>query len=115
MATEMLMEEHKERPAAALDVVAAPTAARATFMRLLLALTTGGLLWASHFPLANGWLAWIALVPLLCLVRSTAMGWRVWLPAWIGGLAFFVPALQWVRVADPRMFYTWIGLSLYCS
>jgi apolipoprotein N-acyltransferase len=28
---------------------------------------------------------------------------------------FFVPILQWMRVADPRMYFTWIGLALYCS
>jgi apolipoprotein N-acyltransferase len=87
------------------------------FVRLCLpALATGGLLWLCHFPLAWGWLlGWVALVPFLSLVRSTATGWRVYLAAWLGGLAFFVPVLQWMRVADPRMYFTWIGLAIYCA
>jgi apolipoprotein N-acyltransferase len=33
----------------------------------------------------------------------------------VGGLAFFIPALQWMRVADKQMVYTWIALAFYCS
>jgi apolipoprotein N-acyltransferase len=79
------------------------------------ALLSGGLLWMCYFPLAQGWLAWIALVPLLVLVRSPATAWRVTLAAWLGGLVFFWPVLQWMRVADDRMYYTWAGLATYCS
>jgi apolipoprotein N-acyltransferase len=82
---------------------------------LLPALATGGLLWMCHFPLAWGWLGWVALVPLLCLVRSSARRRVVYLSAWAGGLLFFVPALQWMRVADPAMYATWIALAVYCS
>ena len=62
-----------------------------------------------------GWLAWFALVPFLFLVRTTARPSLVYLCAYAGGLAFFGPALQWMRVADPRMIITWIFLALYCS
>jgi apolipoprotein N-acyltransferase len=82
---------------------------------LLPALVTGGLLWLCHFPVAWGWLGWVALVPLLSLVRSRARPWRVYLSAWLSGLAFFVPVLQWMRVADDRMYFTWIALALYCA
>jgi apolipoprotein N-acyltransferase len=37
------------------------------------------------------------------------------LAAWAAGLAFFFPILQWMRVADYRMYATWISLALYCS
>jgi apolipoprotein N-acyltransferase len=83
--------------------------------RLLPALATGGLLWLCHFPVACGWLAWLALVPLLCLVRSDARPRRLYLCAWAGGLVFFWPVLQWMRVADVRMYATWAGLATYCS
>jgi apolipoprotein N-acyltransferase len=83
--------------------------------RLAPALLTGALLYGSYFPLACGWLAWVALVPLLCLVRAGASGKRVFLCAWAGGLAFFVPALQWMRVADPAMYVTWAVLAAYCA
>ena len=77
------------------------------------ALLTGLLLWLCYFPVAWGWLAWIALVPLLALVRTS--GRRVYRAAYVGGLAFFLPALQWMRVADYRMYFPWIGLALYIA
>jgi apolipoprotein N-acyltransferase len=81
----------------------------------LLSLLTAGLLWLCYFPAAQGWLAWIALVPLLALVRSPARPRLLYLSAWIGGLTFDLAAMQWMRVADPRMYFTWIGLAFYCS
>src|SRR5438477_10834252 len=79
------------------------------------AIATGALLWSCFFPANCGWLAWIALVPFLCLVRSTARARQVYLAAWACGLFCYVPALQWMRVADDRMVFTWAGLALYCS
>jgi apolipoprotein N-acyltransferase len=79
------------------------------------ALVTAGLLWLCYFPADCGWLAWVALVPLLVLVRSPARPWRVYLAAWAGGLAFYWPVLQWMRVADPRMYATWAILATYCA
>ncbi len=103
-----------ETPAPKPTVPAARRGPRASFL-LLAALATAGLLWLSYFPVNCGWLAWFALVPLLALVRTTARPRIVYLTAWLGGLAFYVPALQWMRVADPRMYFTWIGLAIYCS
>jgi apolipoprotein N-acyltransferase len=82
---------------------------------LLPALLTAGLLFACYFPLDCGWLAWVALVPLLALVRSGASKKRIFFCAWAGGTAFFVPVLQWMRVADPAMYATWAALAIYCS
>lgn len=82
---------------------------------LLAALTTAGLLYLAYFPVACGWLAWFAFVPLLGFVRATARPRRIYALAWLAGLAFYGPALQWMRVADPRMYATWIFLALYCS
>jgi hypothetical protein len=78
-----------------------------------LALATAALLWLCYFPADCGWLAWVALVPLLCLVRLPARPRRFpHLAAFAAGLAFYLPALQWMRVADPRMYFTWVGLAL---
>jgi apolipoprotein N-acyltransferase len=52
---------------------------------------------------------------MLCLVRSEARPWRVYLPAWLGGLLFYAFALQWMRVAHPLMYYTWAMLAVWCS
>src|ERR1051326_7051446 len=65
---------------------------------LLPALASAALLYLCYFPLDWGWLAWVALVPLLCLVRSAARPRRIYFAAWLGGLAFFWTALQWIRV-----------------
>src|SRR5262249_42671175 len=35
--------------------------------------------------------------------------------AWAGALIFFWTALQWMRVADYRMYYTWGALATACS
>ncbi len=80
-----------------------------------LAATTGVLLWLCHFPIAWGWLAWVALVPLLALIRSPARPRTIYLSAYFGGIVFYGPVIQWMRVADPRMYFTWIGLAIYCS
>jgi apolipoprotein N-acyltransferase len=82
---------------------------------LLPALLSAGLCWLSYFPVNYGWLGWVALVPLLTLVYSPARPRRIYFFAWLGGLAFFGPALQWLRVADPRMVWSWVGLTLYCA
>jgi apolipoprotein N-acyltransferase len=58
------------------------------------------LLWLSYFPVACGWLAWFALVPLLALVRARQSFRCLFLCAWLSGLAFFVPALWWMHAAD---------------
>jgi apolipoprotein N-acyltransferase len=80
-----------------------------------LALTNAALLWLCYFPVACGWLIWIALVPLLALLRSSARPRWIYFSAWLGSLAFYLAAIQWMRVADPRMYATWIALAFYCS
>src|SRR6516225_861706 len=82
--------------------VATPTVP-GTRVVLPLAGSSGVLLWLCYFPVDWGWLAWFALVPLLALVRSPSRARVIYLSAFAGGLAFYVPALQWMRVADPRM------------
>jgi apolipoprotein N-acyltransferase len=79
------------------------------------AIPSAFLLWASHFPLAVGPLAWLALVPLLSLARLPLTAGRTAAVTAIGGMLFFLPAMQWMRVADPMMYLTWLGMSLYCS
>src|SRR5205814_324666 len=82
---------------------------------LAAALLTAALLWAAYFPLNFGWLIWFALVPFLTLVRAEAPARRLYGAAFASGLAFYVASLQWMRVADYRMYATWIGLSIACA
>jgi apolipoprotein N-acyltransferase len=92
-----------------------PGAVRLPWPCLLPALATGGLLWLCYFPVAWGWLGWVALVPLLSLVRTEARPRRIYLSAWAAGLAFFVPALYWMGVAGTWMIAAWVALALYIS
>lgn len=119
MATESQLDKSSSSPQAQAaprsNLNSQPSRSKYHFPTLLPALATGGLLWLGHFPMAWSWFAWFALVPLLCLVRSPARPRRIYLCAWLGGVAFFFPALQWMRVADERMLYTWLALALYCS
>ena len=50
---------------------------RSMLFSLTCGAVTGGLLWLCYFPVAWGWLAWIALVPLLALVRTRISGGRL--------------------------------------
>ena len=91
-------------------------AARGTRLLVGAALLSGGLLWLSFYPLSLGYIfGWVALVPFLLLVRAQAKPKVLYLCAWLTGLAFFVPTLQWMHVADWRMYFTWIALAVYCS
>ncbi len=85
------------------------------FTLALPALASAGLLWMCYHPLSWGWLAWVALVPLLCLVRSERRPRAIYGAALTCGTLFFLASLQWMRVADGMMYATWIALGLYCG
>src|SRR5215208_6840722 len=79
------------------------------------AILSGLLQYAAYFPLDAGLLAWVALVPLLSLVRANARPRRIYFAAFVGGLFCYVPAIQWMRVAHPAMYASWLMLAIYCS
>ncbi|MBA4065559.1 MAG: apolipoprotein N-acyltransferase [Isosphaera sp.] len=70
------------------------------------------LLWAAFFPLDLGFLGFVALVPWLSLVRAPVSRRRRYLAAYLGGAAFFGLATNWVRVAHPMMYLSWLGLTV---
>ncbi len=80
-----------------------------------LAISSGLLLYASFFPLNLGFLAWIALVPMLFLLHAPLRPRQRYVAIFVGGLACYLPAIQWMRVAHPAMYATWILLALMCS
>src|SRR5438128_1244178 len=55
---------------------------------LLAALGSGALLWLCYFPVAFGFLAWVALVPLLALLRCRARSRTVYVTAYVAGLLY---------------------------
>src|SRR5262245_11927838 len=67
----------------------------------LFALGSALLLWLS-FPTRGAWpLAWVALVPLLLTTASPRRPRMVYASAWLGGLAFWLPTISWVHLAEP--------------
>lgn len=94
----------------------APLASAGRAATLWLApLASAALLYLSFFPVARGWLAWVALVPWLCLTRLPGHPRGLYVSAFLGALSFYLPVLQWARVADPRMYVTWVVLAVGCS
>ena len=81
------------------------------------AVLSGVLLWTAFFPLDLGPVAYVALVPFLTLVRAEGVGrGRRYLAAFLGGLTFYLLALNWIRVAHPMMaLFAWPGLSVACA
>src|SRR5262245_16637081 len=110
-----VQERVSEKPIPAAGTATAKPRAAAGPHLALPALASAGLLWLCFFPVAWGFLGWVALVPLLALVRAEASPRRIKLCAWLAGSAFFWPILTWMPVADYRMYYTWAMLAVYCS
>ncbi len=88
---------------------------RQPLVALALTLPAALLLYLCFFPVAWGWLAWGALVPLLLLARSRMRPVTIYTFALLAGLAFYWPVLQWMRVADAAMYYAWGFLATYCA
>ena len=79
------------------------------------AVASGVLLWMCFFPLAWGWLlGWVALMPLLCLVRVQAAPRRIYCCAYAAGSVFFWPALFWMPV-NSHMIAAYALLAIYCA
>jgi len=76
------------------------------------AVASGVLLWTTFFPLNLGPLAFVALVPWLTLVRAPVTNRQRYLAAYLGGVVFFLLATEWIRVAHPMMYMSWVGLSV---
>lgn len=86
------------------------------YLALLGAAALSGLvLSACFFPMSWGVLAWVALVPLLFLVRSNVRPIWVYFCAWVAGSVFYWTTLLWMPYSNHLMRNAWIGVSIYCS
>ncbi len=86
-----------------------------SLLLLVAALPSALLLYLAFFPVAWGFLGWVALVPFLLLVRGGTANVARYATAYVVGLLFYLPVLQWISVADPRMVWAWFGLTGYCA
>lgn len=91
------------------------THGRGRWHGLAVGVGSGFLLWLAFPPGGRADLAWFALAPLFTLVRSQAPRWSTYLGAWLGGLTFWLLAVQWVRYTDPSAWLGWIALASYLS
>jgi apolipoprotein N-acyltransferase len=83
---------------------------------LAVAIVGSILMWAAQPPLALGWLAWIAPVPWLLLVRANDLhGRRPYLALWLAGFVFWLLAIHWLRLPHPAVYLGWIALSAYLA
>jgi len=72
------------------------------------------LLWASVPPLKYGFLAWIAPVPWVWLIRRGRLdGRRPYVALWLAGFAFWLGALHWLRLPHWATSIGWIALAAY--
>jgi len=81
---------------------------------LLSGLAGGILLWAAFPPVNLPWLAWVAPVPCLWLVRIPKLrGWQPYIVLWFSGTVHWLLMLEGIRLAHPALYAGWIALSAY--
>jgi apolipoprotein N-acyltransferase len=81
----------------------------------LLGAMTGCLLWASFTPLDYGPLAWLALVPIIALIRIPLPTRSMYRALFLTALVYEVATLQWMRLGDPTMYIAMAALATYCA
>ncbi|MBW3543616.1 MAG: apolipoprotein N-acyltransferase, partial [Planctomycetes bacterium] len=79
----------------------------------LLSGLTALLLWAAFMPLDWAPLGWIALVPLVMLVRIPCPTRWMYRAIYLTGVAGWVVTLEWMRLGHPMMFLALLGLAIY--
>lgn len=79
------------------------------------ALSSALLLWIAFPPVDRGYFGWVALVPLLLLVRASRSRLQVYLGSFAGGLTFWLLALSWVRLTDPSAWLAWIVMAAFLA
>lgn len=80
-----------------------------------MSLLSAALLWACFTPVNASPLAWIALVPLLLLVRVEQRTRWMYLAVYAGSVVGQLATLQWMRLGDPSMYIAWVALSVYVA
>ncbi|MAT14246.1 MAG: apolipoprotein N-acyltransferase [Planctomyces sp.] len=81
----------------------------------LLAGLTPCLLWASFTPLNWSVLGWIALVPLMMLIRPVQRTRWTYRATLLLSFVGYVTILQWMRLGDPMMYAALVLLAMYLA
>ena len=91
--------------------------ARDRFARhpMVAGLASGLVLWASFPPVEWNGLAWVALAPLFWLVTLRQARLTAYLGAWLGGLVFWLLALEWLRLLENGGWTGWLVMGLVFS
>ncbi|TWU29891.1 apolipoprotein N-acyltransferase [Bythopirellula polymerisocia] len=72
------------------------------------------LCWLAFPPVSWSWLAWIAPVPWLLLVRTeTLPGRRPYWKLWLSGMVFWLLAVHWIRLPHPLNHLALLALAGY--
>ncbi len=101
-----------------LDVDATETTerlARWSRHQLVAGIASGLLLWTSFPPVEWSWLVWLALTPLFWMAAIPRATVKTYVSAWLGGLTFWVLAVQWLRLTDASAWPGWLLVALLLS
>jgi apolipoprotein N-acyltransferase len=91
------------------------TPGRAGTHPVVLGIGSGVGLWLAFPPAGWSWLGWVALTPFFLLAVSKRPRWAVYLGAWLGGLAFWLLALNWILCIDPSASLGWAAMATVLS
>jgi apolipoprotein N-acyltransferase len=83
--------------------------------QLVAGIASGLLLWTSFPPVKWTWLVFLALAPLYWMVTLPRATIKTYFSAWLGGLTFWVLAVEWLRLSDPTAWRGWLALALLFS
>ncbi len=82
---------------------------------LALAVASAGTLWLSFPPAEWHGAAWLALVPLFLAVADPARRPAVSFAGWLGGVVFWLLAVQWILATDSTAWSGWLAMALALS
>jgi apolipoprotein N-acyltransferase len=93
-------------------------AAASAWLKSTAALAVAGavLLWMAFPPVGLAWLAWVAPLPWLLLIRrEQLLDRRAYLILWLAGLIHWLAMLQGIRLAHWLNHFGWLTLSAYLA
>ncbi len=91
------------------------TPGRAGTHPVVMGVASGVALWFAFPPAGWSWLGWVALTPFFLLAVSKRSRGAIYLGAWLGGLAFWLLALNWILCIDPSAALGWAAMATVLS